>query len=742
MQRIIVYGIVQGVGFRPTVYRIAKAMGLQGWVKNNGSNVEIVVSSNADKFLDALKQNLPPNARITDIKVEEIDTKLPEGFVILGSSEGQKDFPPPPDYGMCESCLIDFRNFQNKRYNYAFTNCTDCGARFTVIKTLPFDRVNTTMDAFQLCDDCKKEYSSPEFRRFHAQTISCPKCGPKYTLYDRAGNTVDTENPFKKFAEAIDSGLICVLKTYGGMHLACSLEAIPYFREWYRRKTKPFALMLRDIETIEKYGMLSKEEKEILCSQSRPIILVKKREFNEKIENAAPKLPNFGVMLPYAPVHYLIFHYLRTDGFVATSANPQGEPMYIENQNVFSLGADYYLLHNLQIYNRCDDSVLRVYKGRKFFIRKSRGYVPAPIPFDSDITCIGVGAQENLSGSLLFNGKIYTTQYIGDGENYFVIQYLKHAINHYLKLFEVKKVDAVVLDLHPGYTTRKVGYELAENYNAKVIEVQHHWAHAASLLVDNQEDCCVCLTLDGTGYGTDGNVWGGEVLAADYYSFERVGHLSEFPLIGGEKAVYDIGRIAFALGELAGFDVKREDASILRKLMGKSVRCTSMGRFLDGLSYILGVCTERTYDGEPAMQLETLLMNGKPGVKMPESIIEERGKEFVVNLVPVVTRVFECLEKEKKEDIAYGAVDLVIKSLVEIAVKAAKEHGYRKIGVTGGVSYNEVIVSMIERHAKRLGIETVLHDRVPNGDMGISVGQCGIGGKIGKRILDIEHHEH
>ncbi|MCX8173292.1 MAG: carbamoyltransferase HypF [Thermoplasmata archaeon] len=732
MQKLLVYGVVQGVGFRPAVYRVAKAMGLRGWVKNNGSNVEIVVDDRAAEFVEELKRNLPPNARISEIKIEEVEGKLPDSFVILSSTDGKKDFPPPPDYGMCNACLGDFSEKGNRRYNYAFTNCTDCGARFAVIKALPFDRANTTMDEFQMCEACRNEYSSPENRRFHAQTISCPKCGPRYLLYNRNADVVDAENPFKKFAEQIDAGSICVLKTYGGMHLICSLEHIPYFREWYRRKTKPFALMLRNLETVEKYALLSEKERELLCSQSRPIVLVRKKGFDEKIENAAPKLPNFGVMLPYAPVHYLVFQHLKSDGFVATSANPPGEPMHIENQAAFSLGADYYLLHNMEIYNRCDDAVLRVYRDRKFFIRKSRGFVPDAIVFDSEKTCIGVGAQENLSASLLFNGKIYTTQYIGDGENYAVIQYLKQAIKHYLHLFEVKEVDTVCIDLHPGYTTRKVGVAVATEFNANLVEVQHHWAHAGSLLVDNGEERCVCLALDGTGYGPDGGVWGGEVLVADYRNFRRFGHLSEFPLIGGEKAVYDIGRIAFGLAELAGFELKREDAEILRKLMGKSVRCTSMGRFLDGLSYILGVCRERTYDGEPAMQLETLLMSGRTGVKMPENLVEESGKEYVVNVVPVVARIFECLGKERNEDIAYSAVEAVARALVGIAARAAGEYGCRKIGVTGGVSYNEVIVGMLEKHAKDHQLELMLHDSVPNGDMGISVGQCAIGGKLEK----------
>jgi len=729
VKRILIYGIVQGVGFRPTVYRVAVAMGLRGWVKNNGSNVEIVVDGKAEEFIEELKRQLPPNARISEIKLEEINAEVPKEFLILQSTQGKKVFPPPPDYGMCKACLEDFSQRGNRRYNYPFTNCTDCGARFTVIKSLPFDRANTTMQEFPLCKDCQAEYSSPANRRFHAQTISCPKCGPKYKLYNKNAQPIDTENPFKQFAEFIDAGYICVLKGYGGMHLLCSLDTIPRFRQWYGRPTKPFALMLRDIETVEKYAIIDEHERKLLCSQARPIVLVKKRGFDERIENASPGLPNFGVMLPYAPVHYLIFQHLASDGFVATSANPPGEPMYIENEAVFGLGADYYLLHNLKIQNRCDDSVVRLYKGKRCFIRKSRGFVPEPIEFGAEKTCISLGAQENLSASLLYNGRIYTTQYIGDGENYNVIQYLKSAIKHYLQLFDVKEVNCVAIDLHPGYTTRKIGLEFAREYNAQLLEVQHHWAHAASLLAESKEEQGVVLTLDGTGYGTDGKVWGGEVLFASYENFQRIGHLTEFPLIGGERAVYDISRIAFALLELAGISPESEDATLLRKIPIKAM-CTSMGRFLDGLSYILGVCKERTYDGEPAMRLERFLLNARNRLRMPEDIVEEKEKVSIVNLAPVVEKVFEYSGKQRAEDIAWSAVDCVVKGLVEIASKAAREYGLKKIGVSGGVSYNEAIVAMIERHAMEHGLSLLLHDSVPNGDMGISVGQSAIAGRV------------
>ncbi|MGB9636762.1 MAG: carbamoyltransferase HypF [Thermoplasmata archaeon] len=729
MKKLVIYGIVQGVGFRPTVYRVARMLHLNGWVKNNGSNVEIVIDGDTQEFLTKLKEHLPPNARIDHIEVEELETQQLSGFFILESTQGTKNFPPPPDYGLCPSCFRDFSTPGNRRYHYPFTNCTDCGARFTVIANLPFDRKNTTMNDFPMCEECTREYTQPENRRFHAQTISCPTCGPRYTLYDRTGKAVGSDNPFKEFARCIDEGYICVLKTYGGMHLICSLDRIPYFREWYKRKTKPFALMMRDIETVEKYAYVSEKERELLLSQCRPIVLLSKKIKDERIENAAPLLPNFGVMLPYAPVHYLIFHYLKSEGFVATSANPPGEPMMIENQRAFSLNADYYLLHNMKIYNRCDDSVVRLHENRKFFIRKSRGFVPEVILWDAEKSSIGVGAQENLSASLLHKGRIYTTQYIGDGENYEVIQYLRSAIKHYLKLFNVETVDYVCMDMHPMYTTRKIAMELANEYNVPCLEIQHHWAHAASLFVDNRRSGGVCITIDGTGYGTDGKVWGGEVLVADFSGFTRAGHLIEFPLIGGEQAVYDIRRIAFALGELTGNEIKLEDAGIMRALMRRGIPCTSFGRFLDALSYILGVCKERTYDGEPAMQLESLLMNGSAEVEMPENIVMEKNKEFVVDILPVVEKVFAKLGKEKREHIAYSAVNAVVKGMVEIAVRCGREYGWKEIGVSGGVSYNGPIVRMIESHAKNLGFEVMLHNNVPNGDMGISVGQCAIGGK-------------
>jgi len=727
VHRIVVYGVVQGVGFRPTVYRVAKSLGLRGWVKNNGSNVEIVIDRDVESFLAELRKNLPVNARIERIDVSEYSGMSFDDFRILESSHGVKDFPPPPDLAMCDACLADFYEKGNRRYMYAFTNCTDCGARFTVIKNMPFDRINTTMFEFPMCRECNSEYEHPANRRFHAQTISCPECGPRYTLYDRNGTPVPVENPFEKFAVLIDAGKICVLKGYGGMHILCALDRIKYFRDWYRRKSKPFALMMRNLETVERYAYLSEIEREILLSRARPIVLLKKKAGFECLEDASPGLPNFGVMLPYAPVHHLIFQHLKSDGFVATSANVPGEPMIIENREAFALNADYYLLHNLKIHNRCDDSVLRVYSNRKFFIRKSRGFVPEALTIDAKGTVIAVGAQENLSASVLINGKIYTTQYLGDGLSYNVLQYMKGALSHYLRLFNVEHVDTICLDLHPGYTTRSVAFALAKKFNARTLEIQHHWAHAVSLFVDNSISNGVCIAIDGTGYGSDGKIWGGEVLNAGMKGFQRVGHLSEFPLIGGETAVNDIGRVAFAFAELTGNNLKREDDTLLRALMKKSVMCTSFGRVLDALSYVLGVCEERTYDGEPAMKLETLLMEGKPWVKMPDSLVECNGDEYVINVLPVFEKVFECRGSEKRADIAYAAVAAIVKNFVDVAIKSANEYGMKYIGVSGGVSYNDVIVSLFEKYVKQSGLTPLLHDRVPNGDMGISVGQCAIG---------------
>ncbi|MBU0624074.1 MAG: carbamoyltransferase HypF, partial [Candidatus Thermoplasmatota archaeon] len=483
--RITVYGIVQGVGFRPTVYRVAKAMGLKGFVLNNGSNVEIHVDRDGEKFLVELKRALPALARIDRAEFEDIDEDLGD-FSIAQSHDGKRVSLIPTDTAICGNCVADFEHSSDRRHLFPFTNCTECGARFTVIADLPFDRARTSMVDFPMCPTCSKEYSSPEDRRFHAQTISCPKCGPKYTLYDNQKRPIRGD-AFKGFAEKIDEGSVGLLKGWGGMHIICALESASRLRKVYRRGDKPYAVMIRNLETAKKYVKLNDQERRLLTSPQRPIVLLHKREDSiQALEKVSPALGNLGVMLPYSGAHMLMFHHLKADGVIMTSANPPGEPMVIENEKAFGLGLDYYLMHNRKIIHRCDDSVVKVNSSRTNFTRKSRGFVPVPIEANHKHPVIGVGAQWDVTGSVSRNGEIFLTQYVGESQQYPTLQYLDEAIHHLAGLLGVKEFETIGLDKHPRYSTRIVARRLASEYGCQLIETQHYHAHAAALKIDRR----------------------------------------------------------------------------------------------------------------------------------------------------------------------------------------------------------------------------------------------------------------
>jgi hydrogenase maturation protein HypF len=720
--RITVHGIVQGVGFRPTVHRIATSMGLKGYVQNNGSNVVIVVDRSAQEFVRRLKAELPPLARLESMEIEDDGmADVGDSFRIVPSSAGQKGVGIPNDVAVCPDCQREMFDPSDRRYLYPFTNCTNCGARFTVIADLPYDRDKTSMRDFPMDPDCRNEYDDPGDRRFHHQTISCPGCGPSYYLLDGKGNHIGGNDPIQSFAAMLDGGIIGVAKSWGGMHICSTLDALPRLREWYHRKEKPFAIMVRDIKAVRKYADPSPFEEGLLTSPHRPVVLVRKRDLpiNEVI---SPGLSNIGVFLPYSGMHHLLFHYLDKDALVMTSANVPGEPMVLRDSDALELKAEAYLMHNREIINRCDDSVLRTFGDRTYFIRKSRGHTPVSMNIPLKGQAIALGAQENLCGAVAKNGKLFTTQYIGDGDSLKVIDFLEASIDHFRRLLGVDAVQAVGMDLHPGYTNRKLGKKLAIQTGAELVEVQHHWAHAAALMLEAGVDEMVALTLDGTGYGSDGQAWGGEVLRADFGSFDRIAHLQGIPLLGGEMAVRDPRRLVFALEQMAG---KRgsyfsdREAEVLRKIMATSAKTTSFGRVLDALSCYFGVCQKRTYDGEPAMKLERVLESGKRSVELRA---ERRGGEIgTVDLFQQMTST-----PGSKEDLALSFVAALLESMVDAAAEEAGKRGLKSIGLTGGVSYNGVVSSLTKEMVEARGLRFACPDRLPNGDGGVSSGQCAI----------------
>jgi hydrogenase maturation protein HypF len=732
--RITVYGIVQGVGFRPTVYRVAKAMGLKGFVLNNGSNVEIHVDRDGEKFLTELKRALPALARIDRAEFEDIDEDLGD-FSIAQSHDGKRVSLIPTDTAICGNCVADFGRPSDRRHLFPFTNCTECGARFTVIADLPFDRARTSMADFPMCPTCSKEYSSPEDRRFHAQTISCPKCGPKYTLYDHQKRPIRGD-AFKGFAEKIDEGSVGLLKGWGGMHIICTLENASRLRKVYRRGDKPYAVMIRDLETVKKYVKLNDQEQRLLTSPQRPIVLLHKREDSmQSLEKVSPGLGNLGVMLPYSGAHLLMFHHLKADSVIMTSANPPGEPMVVENEKAFELGLDYYLMHNRNIIHRCDDSVVKVNSRRTNFTRKSRGFVPVPVEANHKHPVIGVGAQWDVTGSVSRNGEIFLTQYVGESQQYPTLQYLDEAIHHLAGLLGVKQFGAIGLDKHPRYSTRIVARRLAKEYGCQLIETQHYHAHAAALKIDRRiQGPLVCLTWDGTGYGDDGTSWGGETLLADFSSYKRLATLDGIPLLGGDKAVTDPKRVVTAIQLRLGKKpalIDTQETELYLKMLDKSVKASSMGRVLDAVSCILGICCKRTYEGEPAIKLERWLEAGKPRFDFELEFANENGIG-VARTLPMFDQLLEMeiTSDAERADAAASFVRTLVTGITDRACDFAESNGLKQVGLTGGVSYSGPVTAWVKQTVEKRRLEFIGHERISNGDGGISTGQNAIAGSM------------
>jgi hydrogenase maturation protein HypF len=739
--RLIFYGLVQGVGFRPTVYRVAKSLNLTGFIRNNGSNVEVNIDGDHERFLERLKEELPPLAKINNVVFEDVPfDKDYTDFHILFSEDGERSSIIPTDTAICKDCISELFDKKDRRYHYPFINCTNCGARFSAIAKVPYDRVNTSMKEFQLCEICKSEYDLPSDRRFYAQTISCSDDGPHFTLFGKDTKKIDSDNVIKHFANQIDKGAIGILKSWGGMHLICNLDVLDRFRKWYNRPQKPFAVMARNIEVANKMAEISQFEKKLLTSLQRPIVILRKKSAlydDPLLDLISPGLNNIGLYLPYSAIQHLLFHYLKSDAIIMTSANPPSEPIIIDNNEVFKLGCDVYLLHNRNIINRIDDSVIVPFEDKKFFIRKSRGFVPDSLNPMHTKFVIGVGAEENVTASVSKDGKQYSTQYIGDVRDYNVYEFLKSATFHLMELFGIKKVDAIGCDMHPLYTSKRFAKELGNIYEAPVYEIQHHWAHAVSLMVDNHiSEPIICLTLDGVGYGSDDNLWGGEVLLASLTDFKRLARLDYMPLIGGDKAVSDPKRILFGISELLGREshyYEEDKAMILRKALKSSPQSCSFGRFLDAISCHLGICCAKTYDGEPAIKLEKFLNIGD---KNYEFECEIEGTDLrVIKTLSLFNKLFEYssqkdLTQKDKSDLAYSMVSEVLEKMVFVAANKAHELDIPYIGLTGGVAYDLPIVRIVKSEIEKHNLKPLLHNNVPCGDGGISVGQNAIAGNL------------
>jgi len=748
--KIQVTGIVQGVGFRPFIYRIAVRNGVFGYVKNRAdAGVEILLEGQEQaiqRFLRDLKEKKPPLAQIHHIVTLKLRGKNEYTEFVIENSSKEAELSgsiTPPDIAICDDCLRELRDPNDPRFEYFFITCTNCGPRFTIIEKLPYDRENTTMRAFPMCGFCLNEYKTPLNRRFHAQTVACPQCGPHVFLADGSGKVLTEKDPIREAGKLLSEGHIIAVKGYGGFHVAASTtepRPLRRLRKVKHRSQKPFAVMARSLEAAKTFADVSESQALLMTSYSRPIVLLNKSRQYYLSDLVAPKLHNIGVMLPYTGLHYMLFDEIEDASFVMTSANPPNQPITRDNDEALKTlngTVDFFLFHDRQIAQRCDDSVVRTQNGNKVFIRRSRGYAPAPIKLKRRAkNCVlGLGGELNNTSCILNADKVFISQHIGDVENVETRAFLDQATNHLIRLTN-SNIKTVACDLHPKFTTTKLAQQWAEENNWQLIQVQHHYAHIAALMIEHNVEKIVGICCDGYGYGPEGEAWGGEILLCtdEAFGFERVAHLERQPLIGGDLAThYPLRMVAGILSdnvELENWLLNNkqhfphgteEIQTVLQQLerKEKGVWTTSCGRVLDAISAVLGICYERTYEGEPSMKLESIAMKGKDVLRLKPIMVGD-----TLDTTQMLQDVFENKGKHSKADLAYSAHAYLARGLTALAIEKASENNVKTVGFSGGVACNEILTVNMGRIVKASGLRFLVHADVPPGDGGLSFGQA------------------
>ncbi len=766
-RRLLVNGIVQGVGFRPFVYRIALGFGLKGFIRNTSSGVLIEVQGSSmllDSFVCTLQSDLPPLARIEAIKESTLDCIAEERFVIADSSAGAEvETLIPPDIALCSDCRSELLDPANRRFRYPFINCTNCGPRYTIVGRLPYDRPSTSMHSFVMCPECEQEYHDPLDRRFHAQPNACPVCGPSLTLLDACGVQADVWREHGQqlkgdvASEALvllKQGLILALKGLGGFHLVVDARneaAVQRLRERKGREAKPFAVMMRDMRVVQSLCEVSEGEREALHSPEAPIVLLKKRKSCMLAQSIAPGNERLGVMLPYTPLHVLLFEE-SLDALVMTSANFSEEPIVNENDEALlrlTGIADAVLLHNRPIYLKCDDSVTIHLAGELRQIRRSRGYVPAPISLrKGGATVLGTGGELKNTITLLKGSHALMSQHIGDMKNFEAYRHFEQVVAHLQHLFQVTP-ELVVHDLHPDYMTTR----WAEQQHIPALGVQHHHAHLVACLAENREEGpAIGLILDGTGYGTDGTIWGGEVLIGDASGVERFASLESMPLPGGDTAVMQPWRLALgylhrSCSEISDlpFMKKRVIAPVLELLEKKVniVETSSCGRLFDAVAALCNLRGDITYEGEAAIALMheaggaighkefryTLNYVIPPGktIDNEKTHYTEKGR-WIMMVSPMIQEIATALKAGMStSDISQRFHRTLVTCFLEIIEKASKATGITTIVLSGGVFQNELLVITLLRELQQAGYRVLAHAHVPSNDGGLSLGQALIG---------------
>lgn len=791
--RIKIKGKVQGVGFRPTVYRYAVQNKLTGWVSNTSSGVIIEAQGakvNIENFIAALKKSPPSRAEITTLQVAEIkpreETSPPSkiwraGFKVLSSIPGKEmKTRISPDIAVCKDCLKELFDKKNRRYLYPFTNCTNCGPRFTIIKNIPYDRPNTTMKKFKMCKTCQNEYDNPPDRRFHAQPNACGVCGPQLQLLDSNQLIVtSTQNVIKEATKLLQRGKIVAIKGLGGFHLACdglNDKAVKTLRGRKYREDKPFALMAKDLKTIKRYCEVSPKEEKLLLSWKSPIVLLKRKIRNPVrdvspngtlrpiSESVAPNNKYLGFMLPYTPLHYLLFSLLSTrysllSVLVMTSGNISDEPIAYDNDEAIKRLkniADYFLIHNRDIYIRCDDSVTRIFPPteKEFILRRSKGYVPDPIISPkSSVKCrksiLAVGGHSKNTFAIAKGNEIILSHYVGDMENAETYNSFVNGIEHFKKLLEVEP-EVVAHDLHPDYFSTQYAKNLSTLYPLlSTFPVQHHHAHIASVMADNmlKNKKVIGVAFDGTGLGLDGNLWGGEFLVADYKDFKRVAHFKYIPLPGGEKAIKEPWRMAFSYlysifgNELWKLDVNfvkkldRKKCKILRKMIDEGVNApltSSVGRLFDAVASLIGIRDMVNYEGQAAVELEMIMDDRRwtmdEGRKYKYSTKKE-SDVYIIDMDETIRGVIKDLRNNiSKKIISLKFHNTIVGLIIEMCKKIKKDTGLKEVALGGGVFQNMFLLTNAYNRLKKARFNVYIHEKVPTNDGGLSLGQAVIAG--------------
>lgn len=739
--KIEVGGIVQGVGFRPFIHKLVNEYGLCGWVKNTSFGVEMELEGQEEKissFQEDITKKKPLLAVIEYVKATKLDglAGYKDFKIIKSTGQQEKTALISPDVCICDDCLRELKDPSNRRYRFPFINCTNCGPRFTIIKDIPYDRSKTTMSSFPMCESCYKEYTDIENRRYHAQPDCCFDCGPELFFLNEDGKRLEGD-PIELARDYIKRGKIIAVKGLGGIHLACSCESPEValrLRKRKHRDEKPFAIMCRNVECAEKLCFISEEEKKLLTSYRRPIVLLKKRR--KGMEHISEN-QYIGIMLPYTPVHYLLMDD-DIDSIIMTSANISDMPIIYKNEEALEKLkgiADGFLLNNRDIYVRCDDSLMRIFNGKEYPLRRSRGYVPFPIKLKHPVGgVLACGGEQKASFALTKGSYVFISQHIGDLKNLETLENYENQIEHFKRLFDIH-VERIACDLHPDYLSTSYAEEVAEQKNIPIMHIQHHFAHMASCMGDNGlDEKCIGIIWDGTGYGTDGTIWGGEFLVGDYEGFERLGTIRTMFLPGGDAAIKEIYRIACSLMEDAGcsdkFDYDMKKCDLIREMIRLGINCpktTSIGRLFDGICAIIGIKETVSYEGQGAILLEAASEPTEDNYDYDIYIDEGR-----------LVFDYRSLVREAAEDKAKGMPAGIIASkfmntlsvmAVDMSRRIREKTGLNSVVLSGGVFQNMYLLERLKRQLEEKDFKVYTHSRVSTNDEGISLGQALIAGR-------------